>query len=692
MGFLTALTLFLSLFVVTSCYRAPETMSQKRTDYARKAVGDIVIAVFDDSLDGSYVDGIRLVVDRLNMAEGGLLGRPVKLFIEDGSGDYDSLRSKIRRVADNPKIIAVLGHRYSGVAVPASVIYEDAKLLFISPFATSSKLTAHNFKFVLRGLPDGNEIAAQTADIASLFGYERLAVLRARDDYNRNAAFSFEDEVRKTPGIDVVFRGSFFSDQDNYRTMLGQLKGIDFDALYLATPSESGERVIKQLRELGLNHTILGSDSLFGRYEGVGLARLADNAADRTIVPVIYQSKDVSYRNRQFIKNFKKAYGYLPKMAAAQGYNSMSVLADIVKRAGTTNPEVLATTAHWSPPIASLSGIRAYDTSGNIYGMRYQFNILRFGEWLPLPAVNLPYAFNKFRTAQKQYMETITENKRGERYPLHASADTAEPANVPRKDVQEVDKNEEKEKNNQEKLQVYEGPAERFQRNFALAHELIGFTRLGFVLGHTQSSKDAESLISIAAEKMGFKIERCKLPNPYASLDLEQQNNPINESNLISEMLRKALVACYSSLFRTIDAIFVVTDIGVEPSLLSRLNRNLLNFDIPSFAINESLSVDYGLSMVVNTPKIGLDDPTIASRFDRVLKNMEVRDLNRKLSKLSTVATDLSILESDLLSRDQLIIVSEVLDPELANEFKTSDPTAKKSLININTEYKKSQQ
>jgi ABC-type branched-subunit amino acid transport system substrate-binding protein len=380
------------LLLLSGCGRSFEDAAAARTAYAARAEGSIVVAVVDEPTMPGYLDGVRLAVDEINAARGGLLGRPLAVRVFPGSANFDRARPTVRRIADDPRISAVLGHRLSSVAIPASVVYDTAQVLFMPPYSTREQLTLHGFEFVLRMLPDNTAMARQSASLARLFGYRRIAILHADDDYARELAFLFEDAARGE-GIEIVFRGSFFKEEANYRGLLAQLAGIDFDAVYLSTDTAPGARVLAQMRELGLHSPVIGSDVLnFGP-----LAETVGAAGERTMVPVMYDIDDPSPRNVRFIAAFTEQYGRPPNQNAAQGYDSLGLLAHIIGRAGSTAPKVLTTTAHFGPPWAGLTGIYAFDPRGNLFGKRYRFQVLRFGRWWALPGVTIPYVLSSFR-------------------------------------------------------------------------------------------------------------------------------------------------------------------------------------------------------------------------------------------------------------------------------------------------------
>jgi branched-chain amino acid transport system substrate-binding protein len=175
------LALVCAALLLSGCGRQYAGMGDARAAYAREGLGPIVIAAVEDPLGPGFVQGIELAVREINDG-GGLLGRPLQVRRFPSRADLRRGRRTAIAIARDPRISVVLGHRNSELAVPLSVIYERARVLFMPSFATAEQLTRHGFEFVLRTLPDNATMAAQTASLAQLFGHARIAVLHSRDD------------------------------------------------------------------------------------------------------------------------------------------------------------------------------------------------------------------------------------------------------------------------------------------------------------------------------------------------------------------------------------------------------------------------------------------------------------------------------------------------------------------------------
>src|SRR5258705_4966326 len=101
----------------------------------------------------SMQQAAELAVKEIN-ARGGLHGRPLALRIIDDSGRADVAIQVAQTLADDPEVVAVIGHLTSGTSLAAGRIYRARRppVAMISPSASSPDLSGGN-PFVLRILP-----------------------------------------------------------------------------------------------------------------------------------------------------------------------------------------------------------------------------------------------------------------------------------------------------------------------------------------------------------------------------------------------------------------------------------------------------------------------------------------------------------------------------------------------------------
>lgn len=403
---LIAVTLLLAVLFVWSHWAGPDyaAMADARDQRAQEASGDIVIAAVRDPQESDYVRGIELAVAQINERPGKLLGRNVHLRIEQGSDDAESENDLVHELAGDANVVAVLGHRTSAQAVPASLVYEAARVVFLPPFSTRKSLTGHGFQYVFRMAPSGPVMANQLASLTSLLGYAQVAVLSARDDYSREMAFLFEDAVVGR-GVRVTHRASFLARDEDYRHLIAELRAKPFDAVFLSTATESGARMVQQLRELGVQVPVIGIDALRSR----DFAGAAGQAGNRTIVPMLYRSNQPGWRNEAFVQRYQAAYQRTPDHNAAQGYDSMLLLAQAIETARSTRSSAVASALRFMPYWIGVTGLHAFDIHGELRAKHYEFQQLVEGQWRPLPGLHLRHQIERTEFEEQQAGKPLPE-------------------------------------------------------------------------------------------------------------------------------------------------------------------------------------------------------------------------------------------------------------------------------------------
>ena len=86
-----------------------------------------------------YERGAGMAVADLN-AKGGVLGQKIELIVGDDFCDPDQAVALARKLVSDG-VVFVAGHLCSHSSIAAAKVYEEAKILMISPGSSSAKLT-----------------------------------------------------------------------------------------------------------------------------------------------------------------------------------------------------------------------------------------------------------------------------------------------------------------------------------------------------------------------------------------------------------------------------------------------------------------------------------------------------------------------------------------------------------------------
>src|SRR5699024_10728322 len=90
------------------------------------------------------VDGMRLAADEIN-AQGGILGRPIKLLVEDStSGDAGVAVQKARKFIDKEKVDFLIGNVNSGLTMAMSDVAYKSGVFMMDPGGHADPITGTN--------------------------------------------------------------------------------------------------------------------------------------------------------------------------------------------------------------------------------------------------------------------------------------------------------------------------------------------------------------------------------------------------------------------------------------------------------------------------------------------------------------------------------------------------------------------
>jgi branched-chain amino acid transport system substrate-binding protein len=331
-----AFSLIFSIFF-TSCV-------QKGGDTNNGATGDTIkVGMYVDlsgatsSFGQSTKKGIELAVEEINAA-GGVNGKKIQLLTEDDQGRPEQAKTVVQKLISQDKVQAVLGEVASTNSLAAAPVAQEAKIPMITPSSTNPKVTeVGDYIFRVCFLDDfqGSSIARfaynnLNAKTAAIFG-------DVNSDYSKGLTEFFEKEFTSLGGK-VIDKQAYTQNDTDFKGQLTNIRQKNPDVIYI--PGYYGEVgiIAKQARELGMNMPLLGGDG----WDSPKLWELGGDALKNSYITNHYSIDDPSPKVQNFVKAFKAKYnGETPDSLAALAYDSAYILADALKRAGSSDPKQL---------------------------------------------------------------------------------------------------------------------------------------------------------------------------------------------------------------------------------------------------------------------------------------------------------------------------------------------------------------
>lgn len=273
-------------------------------------------------------DGALLAVEEINAADG-LLGRQLVVISEDDEGNAEITVNAFTKLTTRDNVSHIVGSSTSGPTIAISTLAQRNRVVLISPSATNVRVTDAG-DFVFRACFIDPFQGVVGADFA--FNYletRRAAVLYdVGADYNTGLAEAFRDRFAELGGQIVAFEAYQTRDVD-FNAQLTRIRAVNPDVIYLPNYVNDVRLQAIQIRDLGMNVPLVGGDGWDG---------LIDIAGDEVLNgfwSAGFASDTTEPRGVAFVEAFEAKFNRSASQFAALGYDSMMLLADGIRNAGT---------------------------------------------------------------------------------------------------------------------------------------------------------------------------------------------------------------------------------------------------------------------------------------------------------------------------------------------------------------------
>ncbi len=160
---------------------------------------------------------------------------PIRVLIADDRNDPKIAQEIAKQLANNPDILGVVGHFSSSVTREAAQVYNDKKLVAISPVSTSVQLSDVLGKYVFRTVPNDKVAAKKLANytLNSLKKQKVVVFYNSQSEYSCSLASEFTtafsgEKREQLNGKCSKYRTSYATSQEKRQGQI--LKEIDLSA------------------------------------------------------------------------------------------------------------------------------------------------------------------------------------------------------------------------------------------------------------------------------------------------------------------------------------------------------------------------------------------------------------------------------------------------------------------------------
>jgi branched-chain amino acid transport system substrate-binding protein len=289
----------------------------------------------------SMRDGVKLATAEIN-AKGGVLGRQLVLVERDDEAKNERGVQIAQELINKEQVAATVGFINTGVALASQRFYEEAKIPVFDNVATGTAVTKQfpdqPDNYVFRNAANDSIQSAMIVDEAIVkHKFTKVAILADSTNYGQLGRADLEKAL-EAKGIKAVAVEKYnIKDVDMTAQLLSAKKaGAQVVLTYGIGPELA--QIANGMEKLGWKVPMIGSWTL-------SMGNFIDNAGkngEGAKMPQTFIQDPTTPKRKAFIDNYLKAYNppnaRIPSpVSAAQGYDSVYLLAAAIKQAGSTD-------------------------------------------------------------------------------------------------------------------------------------------------------------------------------------------------------------------------------------------------------------------------------------------------------------------------------------------------------------------
>ena len=311
------------------------------------------------SMGVSMRDGVRLATEEINKS-GGVLGRQIVLVERDDEAKNERGVQIAQELVNKEKVTAVVGYINTGVALASQRFFQEATIPVINNVATGSVITQQFAKepenYVFRNSAHDNIQAPMIVEEAvTRRGFKTVAILADSTNYGQLGRADLEKAL-ESKGIKPVAVEKFNIKDVDMTAQLLKAKEAGAEAVLTYGIGPELAQVANGMTKLGWKVPLIGSWTL-------SMANYIDNAGpggEGARMPQTFIQEPTTPKRQSFIVSYLKMFN--PKnsrmdspVSAAQGYDSIYLLAAAIKQAGSTDgPKIKSALEDLKTPVEGV--------------------------------------------------------------------------------------------------------------------------------------------------------------------------------------------------------------------------------------------------------------------------------------------------------------------------------------------------
>ena len=315
------------------------------------------------SFGAQLTQGVEQAAADINAA-GGILGQKIEVEPGDDVSDPKQGVSVANKFVGDG-VHFVVGHFNSGVTIPASEVYSDNDVLFISPSATNPKVTDRKLWDAFRTCGRDDQQGKLWADLAlGDLKDKKIAILHDKTPYGQGLADAAKGFMNAGGKKEVLYEGVNVGEKD-YSAIVSKIKASGADYLMWGGLHTEGGLIVRQMRDQGMKTVMISGDGI----TDTEFASIGGPGVEGTLMSFGPEPRN-NPAAKDAVAEFK-AKGFEPQGYTLYSYAAVQIIKQAAEKANSLDPHKVADVMHSGMAFKTVLGDISYDAKGDRTNLDY---------------------------------------------------------------------------------------------------------------------------------------------------------------------------------------------------------------------------------------------------------------------------------------------------------------------------------
>ncbi len=281
----------------------------------------------------------QIIADEYN-AKGGLLGKQLEIIAQDDQCKPELANNAATKLISDGAAI-VMGHICSGATIASIPAYANAKIVSVSPSATTPALTKDGKNpYFFRTIANDDDQARLAAQfIIKKLGKTKIAYIHDNGDYGKGYAEAVRREIGDKAAV-VLFE-AINPDAPDFSAVVKKVRREKADVLVFGGYHPAASKLVANMRKNHMSIPMVGPDGL----KDEQLIKMAGKYAEGLYASQPQDTSDLPSHKTAY-ENHVKKYGNDPGIFYYNAYAATLAIINAIEKAGSLDSQKIIDALH----------------------------------------------------------------------------------------------------------------------------------------------------------------------------------------------------------------------------------------------------------------------------------------------------------------------------------------------------------